>query len=49
MFILREEERECKGAEREREKERERTPSRLHAISTQASVGLEPKNLETMT
>ena len=37
------------GSERERERERERIPSRLHTVSTEPDVGLEPTNCEIMT
>ena len=35
--------------ERERESERERVPSRLHAVSTEPKVGLDPTNHKIMT
>ena len=35
------------GAERERE--RERVPSRLHAVSTEPDMGLDPTNPKIMT
>ena len=34
---------------RERQRERERIPRRLHAVSAEPNVGLEPMNCETMT
>ena len=34
---------------RGRERERERFPSRLHTVSTEADVGLEPMNCEITT
>ena len=37
------------GAERERERERERIPNRLHAVSAELDVGLDPVNREIMT
>ena len=38
-----------KEGQRERERERERILSRLHTVSTEPSVGLEPTNHEIMT
>ena len=48
LFILRERERESGGGS-EREGERERIPSRLHAVSTEPDVGLDPTNHEITT
>ena len=51
MFILREREREKRENEcgRGRERGRERITSRLHAVSTEPYVGLDPTNREIMT
>ena len=38
-----------RGAEKEGERGRERIPSRLHAVSTEPYVGLNPTNPEIMT
>ena len=35
--------------ERARARERQRIPSRIHAVSTEPDVGLEPTNHEIMT
>ena len=48
LFIYFEREKE-RGRGRERERERERMPSRLHAVSTEPSAGLELTNCEIMT
>ena len=37
------------GRERERETERERIPSRLHTVSEDPNMRLEPTNCEIMT
>ena len=34
---------------RERERERERIPSRLHTVSTEPDMGLDPMNYEIMS
>ena len=52
MFILRQGERDeapASGGWRGAEKERERVPSRLHTVSAEPDVGLDPTNCEIMT
>ena len=39
----------CRGGAQEKEKEKERILSRLHAVSTEPDVGLDPMNCVIMT
>ena len=49
-FVYLERKRGCAGEqEKGRERRRERIPSRLHAVSTEPNVGLDPTNCEIMT